>query len=92
MNPPDKMTRKALKEQFHKVSFETWDYLFDHEKENGLAQCRTQGFDRKMVWYDTKQVKQWLVCHCYYAIDDFKAKRHITASPWAGLVTTVTLR
>lgn len=86
MNLPDKLNRKRIKFHFHKLGDRTWDYLFDHEKENGLSTCRTPGFGTKTAWYSSDAVKLWLVARNYYGIDDFSnrqpAKR---ATPWSAL-------
>lgn len=73
MKLPDKLNRKAVKLNFDKLSPETWDYLFDHEKENGLLKCRTQGWGVKHAWYATALLMTWLVIRNYYSQDDFNA-------------------
>ena len=88
MKLPDKLCRKAVKEKFNKLSNETWKYLFDHEKENGLAECRTNGWGVKKVWYATGSLKYWLVDRGYYMPDDFDTKPRRLAGPWSGLTRT----
>lgn len=86
MNLPPKVNRKRVKMHFTLLSERTWEYLFDHEKENGLVFCRTKGFDAKAVWYDTECLKRWLVERNYYAPDDFASKQGVpSASPWDTL-------
>jgi hypothetical protein len=86
MNLPDKLNRKAVKLNFTKLSNETWEYLFDYEKQNGLAQCRTPGWGVKHAWYATKSLKGWLIEHCYYTPEDFEPRQHRRASPWSALL------
>jgi hypothetical protein len=69
---PQKLKRSALKFHFYKVSGRTWEYLFDHEKENGLAACRVQGFTIRMAWYSTEAVIRWLIERNYYSPEDFQ--------------------
>lgn len=85
MNLPDKLNRKRIKFHFHKLGDRTWDYLFDHEKENKLVECRTQGFGVKTAWYSTEDVKRWLIERNYYAPDDFSGKANTRATPWSSL-------
>lgn len=68
---PDKFNRKAVKSNFDKLPPETWDYLFDYEKENGLASCRTTGWGVRFAWYSTEALKRWLIDHGYYTQSDF---------------------
>jgi hypothetical protein len=72
---PDKLNRKRLKFYFDKLAPETWEYLFDHEKENGLASCRTQGFGVRAAWYSTAAVMKWLMERNYYAEEEFQRPR-----------------
>lgn len=86
MKLPDSLNRKAVKRAFPRVADATWEYLFDHEKENGLVQCRAESWSAKIIFYRTDALKQWLVARCYYLPEDFEAKEHRRASPWAALV------
>ena len=88
MKLPPRLDRKTIKAVLTKLSNETWDYLFDYEKENGLAQCRTAGWNSKVICYDTEQLKTWLMERCYYLPEDFEAKSSRPASPWSALLTT----
>lgn len=81
--PPKKLTRKALKVCFPKVSQATWDYLFDAEKRVGLIECRTKGPDC-LIYYDSELIKQWLCERGYYAPDDFQPVAEFRGA-WAGL-------
>ncbi len=87
MKLPEKLNRKALKLNFTKLSNETWEYIFDHEKENGLVSCRTEGYGVKLLWYSTDAVKSWLVNRCYYMPEDFDEKPRRLAGPWSALLT-----
>lgn len=86
MNLPDRLNRKAIKLAFTKVSDATWEYLFDHEKENGLVKCRTKGWSERLIFYSTPKLKEWLVGRCYYLPGDFETRRQQPASPWAGVL------
>jgi hypothetical protein len=87
MKLPEKLNRRAVKANFEKVPGATWEYLFDHEKENGLAECRTKGWGNKHAFYATQQLMQWLVDRGYYALVDFKPEKDLIRqdSPWAVL-------
>lgn len=74
MDLPDKLNRKAVVANFDNLSPKTWEYLFDHEKENGLAECRTEGWGARHVWYATKPLMAWLVARCYYMPHEFEQK------------------
>ena len=85
---PDKLTRKAVRLNFTKLGPETWNYLFDHEKENGLRKCRTNGWGVKKAWYATKPLIKWLIDMGYYMPADFDPKSPTTDNnPWIGLVS-----
>lgn len=71
---PDKLNRKAVRRNFDKLNPETWDYLFDYEKENGLSSCRTQGWGVRHAWYDTALLKVWLIDRGYYTLKDFDSE------------------
>lgn len=88
MELPPKTTRKIAPTIFPKVSEKSWEYLFDHEKENGLVQCRVEGWNEKVVVYDTAKLKKWLIDHCLYLPDDFSNKPLRAASPWSALLST----
>ena len=88
MKLPDKLNRKAVKANFVRLGDATWDYLFDHEKDNGLLKCRTKGWGRKHAWYSTKNIKKWLIDRGYYMPDDLDESLSRPArngNPWAGL-------
>lgn len=87
MKLPDRLHRKAVKANFDKVSGATWEYLFDHEKENGLAACRTSGWTVKCAFYATQPLIQWLVDRGYYTAADFRAAEPVVKSnsPWSVL-------
>lgn len=86
MQLPDKLNRKAVVSSFDNLSPKTWEYLFDHEKENGLAECRTKGWDGKRIWYATKPLMTWLVVRCYYMPHEFDEKNQsISQGPFAAL-------
>lgn len=71
---PDKFNRKAIKSNFDKLPAETWDYLFDYEKENGLVECRTEGWGVRFAWYSIPALKAWLIDRGYYTQSDFDAR------------------
>lgn len=81
--PPKKLTRKALKLCFPKVSQATWDYFFDVERRSGLIDCRTQGPD-SLIYYDAEKIKQWLCERGYYAPEDFQSVAEVRGT-WSGL-------
>lgn len=86
MKLPTKLNRRAIRLNFTRLSEATWDYLFDHEKENGLGECRTKGWGVKHAWYETAALMLWLVDHGYYAMEDFKpAATPSTSGPWGIL-------
>lgn len=86
---PEKLTRKALKLNFFKLSEKTWDYLFDHERENGLNACRTQGWGVKKAFYSTEKIRDWLIERNYYTAEDFEEKKPARAisGNWDALVS-----
>lgn len=88
-NLPDKLCRKAVKKVFDKLSNETWEYLFDHDKENGLSECRTQGWGVKKVWYSTSALMTWLVDRGYYLPSEFDESSAPlrTVNHWSALQT-----
>ena len=72
---PETFVRAAVKRNFDKISLETWDYLFDYEKENGLAQCRVPPeWGIRRAWYSVTAIKAWLVDRGYYTLKDFDAE------------------
>jgi hypothetical protein len=87
MKLPEKLNRRAVKANFDKVPGATWEYLFDHEKENGLGACRTTGWSVKQAFYATKPLIQWLIDRGYYTPADFKLAPDLVKSdsPWAVL-------
>ena len=89
MRLPEKLTRKAIRLNFVRLSPETWDYLFDHEKENGLSKCRTKGWGVKKAWYATATLNKWLIDMGYYMPDDFERKAPLVldSNPWGQLVS-----
>lgn len=82
-NLPDKLSRKALKKCFDAIDESTWDYFFDTEKRNGLAEHRLLD-EGKMVSYSTKGVMQWLVWKGHYTPADFVQAPKLGGG-WAGL-------
>lgn len=71
---PETFIRRAVKRNFDKINPETWDYLFDCEKENGLYQCRVKPeWGVRFAWYSVASVKAWLIYRGYYTIGDFDA-------------------
>lgn len=88
MKLPQRLHRKAIKEQLRKLSAATWDYLFDHEKENGLYECRTESWNEKVLCYDTEKLKQWLIDRCYYLPADFDGRVARVPGKWSALMAT----
>lgn len=86
MKLPEKLNRKRIKFHFHKLGDRTWDYLFDHEKDNGLTGCRVPGFGTKTAWYSSAAMKHWLIERNYYAVDEFDEKKQSAATPWSALL------
>ena len=80
---PHKLTRKALKRCFDNVSEKTWDYYYDHEKENGLAEFLISNGHRIVV-YDSKGVIQWLISKGHYAPNEFQNQPKLSRH-WADL-------
>lgn len=74
MRLPNSLNRKAVKRNFDKLANETWDYLFDHDRGNGLFECRTQGWGCRHIWYDTDKLKSWLASRSYYSEDDYNSE------------------
>lgn len=85
MKLPDKLNRRAVVSNLDKVNPKTWEYLFDCEKVNGLAACRTKGCGIKHVWYATELLMIWLVERGYYLPEDFEEKKKVRPSRWADL-------
>lgn len=70
--PPETVVRSAITRNFDKISPETWGYLFDYEKENGLAECRVPApWGIRRAWYSVSAVKKWVINRGYYSPDDF---------------------
>lgn len=70
MEKPQRLNRKAVKDKYRKLSGATWDYLFDHEKENRLAECRTEEPGR-LVFYSRAKIERWLVERAHYREEEF---------------------
>lgn len=86
MDLPDKLNRKAVVAIFDNVSPKTWQYMFNYEKHNGLAACRTEGYGEKHAWYSTKALMQWMVECGHCSPQDFEEKKQPRPeSHWAGL-------
>lgn len=88
MKLPDKLNRKAVVANFDNVGPKTWEHFFDHEKENGLYECRTEGFGGKHVWYLTPSLQAWLVSRGLYRPHEFEERKPGRESSWAGLRVT----
>ncbi len=86
MNLPDKLNRKTVAAKFNKLNAKSWEYLFDHEKENGLLQCRTEGWGERVIWYSTKRVKKWLIDRGHYFPEDFEIQPRRQAGMWTSLM------
>lgn len=68
--PKRPLSRKAIKQFFDKVGEASWDYYFDIEKSNGLAQCRVEENGR-LARYDPEKIKEWLLSEGHYRLYDF---------------------
>lgn len=84
MQIPQKLNRKAVTLLFNRASPETWRYRFEHEKENGLSECRTTGWGVRVAWYAAEALKLWLIARGEYTTRDFDppAKSEQRATPW----------
>lgn len=87
MRTPPKLNRKAVALTFGRLSPETWRYLFEHEKENGLAECRTPGWGVRVVWYSAEALQLWLIARGDYTAREFEspAQSEQRATPWSVL-------
>lgn len=87
MELPQKLRRAAVKAHFAKIPSNRWEYLFDHEKENGLGECRVRGHGIRPAWYSTSALKLWLLSQGYYVPEDFEPSTPLVRqnSPWAPL-------
>lgn len=86
MKLPNKLCRKAIKNCFPKVSEATWDYLFDYEKQNGLFELRVPGDYKKLAYYKTSGLMDWLVHNGHYTPVEFDLAPRMS-SGWGGLIT-----
>lgn len=82
MELPSKLTRKAIKQCFDKLSEAQWDHLFEHEKKNGLHAHRVEGDYPQHAYYSTQGVKGWLLTHAHYRPSDFEQP----SLPWGMTV------
>ena len=84
-NQPAKLSRKAVKRAFTKVSSQRWDYLFRHEAVNGIRELRVEGPFEK-AYYGTQGIIEWLVTEAVYTADEFSdAPKPRKVSPWGDL-------
>lgn len=72
-NLPDKLTRLAVKRCFDALTEARWEYLFEQERMNGLAICRTEGPFKK-AYYSTPALCAWLITEGYYRPEDFERR------------------
>lgn len=80
MKIPSRLSRRAVKQFFDKVSGPRWDYWFRHEKENGLFELRVKGpFDK--AYYSGEGVKEWLLAEAVYGPKDFNESVAVSALP-----------
>ena len=87
---PDRICRRAAKKCFTKLNEPTWNYLFRHEKENGLHALRAKD-EHARAYYRTDDLMKWLVKEAYYTPADFDDSPN-QANGWRGLnVRTHTL-
>lgn len=90
MKLPARLSRKAVKQFFDKVSEARWEYLFRHEKENGIHELRVAGPFEK-AYYSGEGIKEWLLTEGIYNPGDFAAIVHgsptaTVGTGWNGLV------
>ena len=78
---PKKLCRNAVKAHFTKLRPETWDWLFAHEKKNGLYQLRIKGPFQK-AYYRTEELIQWLIMEDHYVAEEFKP---VSTGNWSAL-------
>ena len=69
-NLPDRLCRKAVRKCFTKVNEPTWNYLFRHEKENGLRAIRAKD-EHERAYYRTIDLMKWLIKEAYYTPAEF---------------------
>lgn len=77
---PSSLSRKAIRQDFPKVSEGSWDSFFTHEKVNGLYALRVQG-PSKYPYYDLDLLMQWLVQRGLYRRSDFYEYGEILFQP-----------
>ena len=86
---PARLSRKAIKLNFTKVSEATWDYLFDCEKQNGIFDLRVPGPGlMRRPYYSTEGIMLWLVNTGRYTQTEFHEPKQISAR-WLGSVSTI---
>jgi len=69
---PLRLSRRAVKQYFDKVTEATWEYYFDMEKFNGLSECRMLGNGR-IAHYNSEKIQEWLLQEGHYGPRDFQA-------------------
>ena len=83
---PDRLSRKAVKQFFPKISGARWDYWFKYEKDNGIHALRVDGpFDK--AYYSGQGIKEWLLSEGHYSPSDFEPGVRISGG-WDGLSVT----
>lgn len=81
MKLPHKLNRKAVKLLYDKLDEATWEYLFDHEKDNGIHECRVPSDGRK-AYYSREQLKVWLIQEGHYTFAQLNQPERMD---WHGL-------
>lgn len=84
---PDSLSRKSVKMHFHKLTEAQWDWLFAHEKSNGLHALRVEGPYQQKAYYRTEGLIHWLVRESHYRADEFGQKAAAPKGPWSGLAS-----
>ena len=84
MQLPKKLTRRAIIQEFTKISEGRWEYLFEHEKENGISEFRVDGHFSK-AYYLTDGIVDWLLTEAIYRRSDFD-DAIVSNSPWSKTI------
>lgn len=79
---PKKLCRKAVISHFTKLTASQWEWLFAHEKKNGLHALRVKGNFGYKAYYRTEGIIQWLVSEDHYVSEEFKPER---SNSWSAL-------
>jgi len=68
---PLRLSRRAVKQYFAKVSEASWEYYFDMEKLNGISECRVS-CNGRIAHYNSEKIQEWLLQEGHYGPLDFQ--------------------